>query len=516
MVLHGCGILDWRKDRNPTDTQRRPTLEENRFMAFQSVVHGARGILYWGVHYIEPDSLMWSHLKQVAREVSAFAPVILEGKPWPEAMVGTSRLESLALIHEGGHYVLVVNPGDWPEGRVAVPGWEGDTAYSLLDGRTAVVEDGVLSDRIPPFGVKIYSDTEALFPRFGRSRAAAGAPADATGSVLGISGVPTAMDPFRGTTADEQAGIFESAGVNAVFEVPADRALVDALHARGIPAYATVDFSAGPEEWEERPEIRPVGASGEPLSATEAGGGICLCRDAFIEEKLAEVDALTRDSNLSGVWLEGVHWPGRWRGKNPPVVRACFCPECLRQFTRDRAVHIPAEFESTARTAAWILENHGNDWYAWRADRVVDVVRRARVIVQGNLGPNALVGLYTVPLRRTDYDGAVVTVFGQDRSKLGDFVDIFSPLAYHADCEREVEWVAVVAEDTANVSGKEVWPAVGSSGEGGDLPPREFEACIEAVARSPAGGVIVRSTGSVLKEGKWPILSRAFLEQAGR
>jgi len=515
MVLHGCGILDWQKAQNPDGPQRRPTLEENRFMTFQSIVHGARGILYWGVHYIEPDSLMWSDLRQVAREVNAFTPILLEGEPWAQALVGTSRLESLALTHEGDHYLLVVNPGDWPEARIAAPGWKGTHAFSLLDGRTVVVEDGVLSDQIPSFGTRIYTDSDILFSRFGRSRVADALAAGATAPVLGISGVPASMDPFAGKTPGGQAGVFESAGANAVFDVPADRALVDALHARGIRAYGKVDFSAGPEDWKEHPEIQPVSANGEPLSATDAGEGICLCQDAFSEAKLAAVDALTRDSGLDGVWLDGVRWPGRWEGQNPPIVRACFCPECLRQFERDRAVHIPREFESTARKAAWIREHAVEDWNAWRADRVVDVVRRARIIVKKNLGPDALVGLLTVPLRGEDYDGAAVTVFGQDPAKLRQFVDVFSPLAFHAACERPPEWIPLVVKETAEVSEKPVWPAVRTSAEGSDLPPREFEESIEAALQPPAGGVIVRTTGSVLREGKWPILSRAFRERSG-
>jgi hypothetical protein len=468
------------------------------------------------VHYIEPDSLMWSHLQQVAREVNAFAPTILEGAPWPEAMVGTSRMESLALIHEGNHYLLVVNPGDWPETRVAVPGWKGNVAYSLLDGRTAVVEDGVLSDQIPPFGVRIYTDSDALFSRFGRSRAAFVDPGDATAVIRGICGVPADMAPFEGKAPEEQAGIFAAAGVNSVFDVPADRALIGALHARGIRAFGTVDFSAGPEDWKENPEIRPVSASGGLLSETEAGGGVCLCQDAFIEAKLDAVDSLTRDSGLDGVWLEGVRWPGQWRGKNPLIVRACFCPECLRQFTRDRAVHIPPEYESTARKATWILEHAAEDWRAWRADRVVDVVRRARIIVKDNLGPGALVGLYTVPLRREDYDGAAVTVFGQDRSKVRDFVDVFSPLTYHVDCERTADWIGNVAAETFEVSGKAVWPAVQAAAEGRDLSPREFESSLDRALQPPAQGVIVRTTGFVLREGKWPILSRVYRERADR
>lgn len=171
MVLQGCGIGEWNRNAGREHVGRRPTLAESRLMAFQSIIHGARGILYWGTTYIEADSEFWGDLKRVAGEVAAFAPMLLTGDPWPEALVGTSRLESLALTCRGFRCVLLVNAGDWAEARVCVPGWRGNRAFSLLDGGAVPVENGVLLDQIPPLEVRIYSESEAFAPLFAKARA---------------------------------------------------------------------------------------------------------------------------------------------------------------------------------------------------------------------------------------------------------------------------------------------------------------------------------------------------------
>lgn len=161
MVLHGCGILEWAPDAvKEGRTLRRPTLAEQRFMVFDAIVHGASGILYWGANYIEEDSEFWREIGTVNRQVQSLAPVLAEGEPWPDARSGLQQVAILAKTHKGSHYVIAVNNDPQREvpGWIAVPGWRGDKAYSLLDGREVDVVDGVIRDNIGALGVRVYSD----------------------------------------------------------------------------------------------------------------------------------------------------------------------------------------------------------------------------------------------------------------------------------------------------------------------------------------------------------------------
>jgi len=78
MVLQGFGWADLRKDPGEEVRRelRRPTLQESRFMAYDAIVRGARGILYWGTSYIEKDSQLWKDLLKLACELKSMQTVL--------------------------------------------------------------------------------------------------------------------------------------------------------------------------------------------------------------------------------------------------------------------------------------------------------------------------------------------------------------------------------------------------------------------------------------------------------
>ena len=72
MVLQGMG---WASLGNDLFTLKPmpgqwPTYEESRFMAWDAVVRGARGILYWGTHVEAKDSECWKGIARVVRELA--------------------------------------------------------------------------------------------------------------------------------------------------------------------------------------------------------------------------------------------------------------------------------------------------------------------------------------------------------------------------------------------------------------------------------------------------------------
>ena len=94
MVLQGFAWEALReKDRDPKMV-RYPTRDETRFMAYQSVIHGANGILYWGLPYAPPESGIWESIQSVARELAQLKPELSA----PKATLGL-RLD----YHDTGH-----------------------------------------------------------------------------------------------------------------------------------------------------------------------------------------------------------------------------------------------------------------------------------------------------------------------------------------------------------------------------------------------------------------------------
>lgn len=73
MVLQGFGWRDLSKGPKPPapETGRRPTRHETRFILLDAMVHGARGVLYWGVNYAQDPPTFINELEGVVREAAA-------------------------------------------------------------------------------------------------------------------------------------------------------------------------------------------------------------------------------------------------------------------------------------------------------------------------------------------------------------------------------------------------------------------------------------------------------------
>ena len=78
MVLQGTGWSDFQTGFTPEQlkTLRRPRADETRFMAYDAIVHGARGILYWGSQFVEKDSQFWLELLHVVNELDGLQHVL--------------------------------------------------------------------------------------------------------------------------------------------------------------------------------------------------------------------------------------------------------------------------------------------------------------------------------------------------------------------------------------------------------------------------------------------------------
>lgn len=73
MVLQGFAWEMLReKDRDPRMI-RYPTMAETRFMALQAIVHGATGLLWWGLYRTPPESGLWDSIAAVARELKGLS-----------------------------------------------------------------------------------------------------------------------------------------------------------------------------------------------------------------------------------------------------------------------------------------------------------------------------------------------------------------------------------------------------------------------------------------------------------
>ncbi len=511
MVLQGCGIQEWDAQAVAEGRdRRRPTFDELQFMAFDAIVHGARGILMWGPHYISDDSLYWRQMGRVNRQVRALAPLFTAGTPWPEALPGDQQVCVIGRIHAEGRYVLAVNedPAHAAAGWIAVPGWSGGVAYSLLHGREVAVKDGVIRDSLPPLSVRVYADSPALFAalQYCKPEVLAKRP------MRLLFGLPLEEEPFAGKLPPQVAELLKASGVDGVVQMPHDAKLVDALHKAGIKAFAEISCFSGKAAWDKFPGTRPVTAEGVPFESEGDYGGLCVNQEEYVRDLLGRIDHLLGEAKWDGLWLDYIRWPGRWEEETPALTELCFCDVCLKRFAEDRGVHYDAELADTKAKAAWILAHHRPAWIAWKCDRVTDVVSRVRRLMKAKLGDDAVLGIFGVPMREADFDGAIQRTFGQDWSRLGSVVDVFSPMVYHIYCGKSLEWIGQVNAEVAARSGRTVWPIVQSCSVPAEMSAEEFERALHAGLGSPSRGIMVFSTTHTLKERKWDTMVKVYRE----
>lgn len=141
-----------------------PTYAQSRFMAFQSLVKGANGIIYWGSGYMPQPSQAWTDIKRVVREVADLAgplaerdaAVTVEADYYELGHSVDDGVQVLAKEYEGKLYLFTCN-ADKNRCKAALSGL-GDwaTCTVLNEDRTLPLEEGAFTDTWRRFDVHVY------------------------------------------------------------------------------------------------------------------------------------------------------------------------------------------------------------------------------------------------------------------------------------------------------------------------------------------------------------------------
>jgi glycosyl hydrolase family 42 (putative beta-galactosidase) len=121
MVLQGFGWDDL-LDYKPEKSRPRPTFKQTRFMAYDAIVNGAQGILYWGTFAPEPNSELWSDIKKVVSELDGLQRFLsakdandgITIKEYPRYGSAEKGIVLLAKESKGDYAFIVINEADEP------------------------------------------------------------------------------------------------------------------------------------------------------------------------------------------------------------------------------------------------------------------------------------------------------------------------------------------------------------------------------------------------------------------
>ncbi|MCC6153470.1 MAG: hypothetical protein IT367_06905 [Candidatus Hydrogenedentes bacterium] len=168
MVLQGFAweMLTDEKDRDPAKVLY-PTFEQSRYMAWQSIVHGANGIVYWGSFYTPQPSDCWTGVTRTTREIADLGEVLAQRNSTPKIEfvyheLGRSvdkGVEWIAKEHEGKLYLFTCNSDKSPCRATAkgLNGWK--AAKVINENRTITLTESSMTEDWTPFGVHLYELT---------------------------------------------------------------------------------------------------------------------------------------------------------------------------------------------------------------------------------------------------------------------------------------------------------------------------------------------------------------------
>lgn len=143
-----------------------PSYEESRFMAFQSVINGANGIVYWGSHFTPQPSDAWTGITRVVRELADLSPVLVGQNVQPNLSFSYHEIgfgldegvQWLAKEHDSSLYLFTSN-ADKHRNTATISGladWK--TCEVLNEGaaRSLAVEQGTVTDTWERLDTHVY------------------------------------------------------------------------------------------------------------------------------------------------------------------------------------------------------------------------------------------------------------------------------------------------------------------------------------------------------------------------
>ena len=163
MVLQGFGWAELSKTAGQPTRAIMPTFQQSRFMAYQSIVHGANGILYWGTHYTQKPAPFWSELRSLVSELAALQEVLASENVVGKAAARLVKPASgVRLVHKrlgGFNYVIAVN--ETPERlavEIALPGLKATSLRRLFEDASVRVSKQAARLTLTGYDVAVLSD----------------------------------------------------------------------------------------------------------------------------------------------------------------------------------------------------------------------------------------------------------------------------------------------------------------------------------------------------------------------
>jgi hypothetical protein len=290
------------------------------------------------------------------------------------------------------------------------------------------------------------------------------------------------------------------------------------LRAERVQVYAEFNTLHAAEYLKEHPDAAPIGTDGQVSPPPQGWQGICPTHDGYRRFRMDAFRKLLQDFAIDGVWLDYHHSHASWERADPDMPDTCFCDRCLRRFQDATGIRLPDA--PVSERAALLLSTHRPAWIRWRLNLFTDWVREFRDIIEATR-PSALLGTFHNAWSDEDLGGARLEKLAIDLRAQAAYVDVFSPMVYHARfghstdpawIARQVTWLGKYL-GISGVAGERhrIWPIVQISDWGEAVPVAQVPTVLELGIRRPATGVMVFAWSGLRKEpAKIDAIGRTF------
>lgn len=163
MVLQGFAWESIQKQIDPKMLVY-PTVEQSRFMAYQSIVHGANGVIYWGLHLGPVGNPAWQAVKATVEELKTLEKELAAKRlDLPLQLeyfeTGHSLDRGIEYVVKPSENAIVIVATNADKNPVDVE-FRGLTKYRSCrvarENRDLTVRNGAIRDRFAPFAARVY------------------------------------------------------------------------------------------------------------------------------------------------------------------------------------------------------------------------------------------------------------------------------------------------------------------------------------------------------------------------
>ena len=139
-----------------------PTFDEMRCMAYQCLVNGANGLIFYSFFDLKRDPLgfesRWADVKKLGQEIKSLIPILLSTEEPPNVQLssGAQHVHFSTRRHDGKLYILAVNVSREEQDAEFIISEEVKEAKILFEDRSLSVEKYRLTDKFQPIAVHLY------------------------------------------------------------------------------------------------------------------------------------------------------------------------------------------------------------------------------------------------------------------------------------------------------------------------------------------------------------------------